>query len=107
MTFRQPIHVGELLTFLASVNFTGNTSIEVGIKVIAEDILTQETRHVNSCFLTMVAMDENRKPVHVPAFHPSNPDEVRRQKAAELRREMRRQFEEKFTQIRKSEAVSN
>jgi hypothetical protein len=43
----------------------------------------------------------------VPAFHPSNPDEVRRQKAAELRREMRRQFEEKFTQIRKSEAVSN
>ena len=107
VTFRQPIHVGELLTFLASVNFTGNTSIEVGIKVIAEDILTQETRHVNSCFLTMVAMDENRKPVHVHTFMPSTPDEVRRHKAAELRREMRRQFEEKFTQIRKSEAVPN
>src|ERR1700744_546198 len=45
--FRQPIHVGELVTFLASVNYTGRTSLEVGIKVIAENPLTQETRHTN------------------------------------------------------------
>jgi acyl-CoA hydrolase len=89
------------------VNFTGNISIEVGIKVITEDILTQETRRVNSYFLTMVAMDENPKPVNVPSFIPSNPDQVRRHKAAELRREIRRQFEDKFTQIRKSEAPLN
>ncbi|MFX8141513.1 hotdog domain-containing protein, partial [Acinetobacter baumannii] len=44
--FRQPIHVGELVTFLASVNHTGTSSMEVGIKVVAENIRTQETRHV-------------------------------------------------------------
>lgn len=97
--FRQPIHVGELLTFLASVNFTGNTSIEIGVKIIAEDILTQKIRHVNSCFLTMVAMDESRKPVSVPTFIPSNPDEVQRHKAAKLRRDMRRQFEDGFKKL--------
>src|SRR4029079_19444945 len=63
VTFRQPIHVGELVTFLAAVNYTGRTSIEVGIKVIAEDIRTQTTRHSNSCFFTMVAVDESGKSV--------------------------------------------
>jgi acyl-CoA hydrolase len=48
--FRQPIHVGELVTFLASVNHTGTSSMEIGIKVIAEEIRTRELRHVNSCF---------------------------------------------------------
>jgi len=48
--FRQPIHVGELVTFMASVNHTGTSSMEVGIKVIAENIQTQAKRHVNSCF---------------------------------------------------------
>jgi acyl-CoA hydrolase len=92
--------VGELLTFLASVNYTGTSSIEVGIKVIAENILTKVVRHVNSCFLTMVAMDENRKPIAVPKFAPVTPDEKRRYEGALLRREMRKEFEQKFTAIR-------
>src|SRR5204863_4814911 len=54
--FRQPVHVGELVTLLASVNHTGSSSMEVGIKVLAEDIRTQASRHVNSCFFTMVAV---------------------------------------------------
>lgn len=86
VTFREPIHVGELVTFLASINMTGRTSMEVGIKVVAEDIRTQATRHVNSCFFTMVAVDENRKPVAVPEFVPSTPDEIRRHKMALTRR---------------------
>jgi hypothetical protein len=49
-TFKQPIHVGELITFLSPVNFTGKTSMEVGVKVLAENIITREVRHVNSCF---------------------------------------------------------
>ena len=65
--FLQPIHVGELVTFLASVNYTGHSSMEIGIKVIAEDIRTQVVRHVNSCFFTMVAVDDARKPVPVPS----------------------------------------
>ena len=55
--FLQPIHVGELVTFLASVNYTGSSSMEIGIKVVAEDIRSQVVRHVNSCFFTMVAVD--------------------------------------------------
>jgi len=98
--FKQPIHVGELLTFLASVNYTGTSSIEVGVKVIAENILTKELRHVNSCFLTMVAMDENRKPIAVPKFSPSTPDEERRYQGAVLRREMRKELEQKFNAVR-------
>ena len=98
--FKQPIHVGELLTFLASVNYTGTSSIEVGIKVIAENILTKVVRHVNSCFLTMVAMDENRRPTQVPKFEPLTSDEIRRYKSAELRKEMRKELEARFHSIR-------
>ena len=68
--FLQAIHVGELVTFLASVNYTGKSSMEVGIKVIAENIRTQEVRHVNSCFFTMVAVDDNRKAAPVPPLQP-------------------------------------
>jgi uncharacterized protein (TIGR00369 family) len=91
VTFREPIHVGELVNFLASVNATGRTSMEIGIKVIAENIRTQATRHVNSCFFTMVAVDDNRKPVMVPAFVPTTPDEIRRNKAAQSRRAQKQQ----------------
>ena len=89
VTFREPIHVGELVTFLASVNLTGRTSMEVGIKVLAENIRTQATRHVNSCFFTMVAVDDDRKPVAVPEFIPSTPEEIARHKAAQQRRAQR------------------
>jgi len=89
VTFREPIHVGELVTFLASVNLTGRTSMEVGIKVVAENIRTQATRHVNSCFFTMVAVDDDRKPVAVPEFVPSTPEEIERHKAAQQRRAQR------------------
>ena len=97
--FRQPIHVGELVTFLASVNHTGNSSMEVGIKVIAENIRTQDKRHVNSCFFTMVAVDEGGKPAAVPPLRPFTPDERRRHAAAELRKHMRREMEQRFAAI--------
>jgi len=94
--FRQPIHVGELVSFLAAINHTGTSSMEVGIKVIAENIRTQEKRHVNSCFFTMVAVDENAKPIRVPPLRPFTPDERRRHAAAELRKTMRREMEQRF-----------
>src|SRR5436853_3723524 len=87
--FRQPVHVGELVTLLASVNHTGSSSMEVGIKVLAEDIRTQASRHVNSCFFTMVAVDDERKPVPVPPLRPVSADERRRHSAANVRKEMR------------------
>jgi len=93
--FRQPIHVGELVTFLASVNYTGTTSMEIGIKVVAENIQTQTVRHANSCFFTMVATDSERKPAPVPPFVPVSNDQMRRHHAAQVRRELRQEFEQR------------
>lgn len=100
VTFRQPIHVGELVTFLASINYTGSSSMEVGIKVIAEDIRTQVVRHVNSCFFTMVAVDDERKPVPVPPLRPFSPEERRRFEAAKTRRQLRQELEQRYREMR-------
>ena len=101
--FRQPIQVGELVTFLASINHTGTSSMEGGIKVVAEDIRGQVVRHVNSCFFTMIAVDAAGKPVAVPPLTPQTPDEVRRHTAAQVRRAMRREMEEKFSAVRRTD----
>jgi acyl-CoA hydrolase len=98
--FRQPVHVGELVTFLASVNHTGSSSMEIGIKVIAEDIRSQVLRHVNSCFFTMVAVDDERKPVTVAPLVPQTADERRRHAAAEVRKQMRREAEQRYAALR-------
>lgn len=87
--FRQPIHVGELVTMYASVNFAHRTSIEVGVRVEAENVLTGERRHTNSCYLTYVAIDRNGRPVQVPPVVPETDEERARYRAAELRRAQR------------------
>lgn len=97
--FRQAIHVGELVTFLAAVNHTGTSSMEVGIKVMAQDIRSQLSRHVNSCFFTMVAVDDDRKPIPVTPLRPFSPDERRRHAAAAARKELRREFERQASQL--------
>jgi acyl-CoA hydrolase len=98
--FRQPIHVGELVTFLSSVNHTGSSSMEIGIKVIAENIQNRVVRHVNSCFFTMVAVDDDKKPAAVTPLQPVTPEEIRRHAAAELRKQMRREMEQRFAATR-------
>ena len=99
--FLQPIHVGELVSFLASINHTGTSSMEVGIKVVAENIRTQEVRHVNSCFFTMVAVDDDRKPVPVPSLRPFTPEEKRRYDAAVLRKKLRQELALRFNALSK------
>lgn len=96
VTFRQPIHVGELVSFLASVNYTGTTSMEVGIKVVAENIQAQTRRHANSCFFTMVAMDDGRRATAVPPLVPISDDQKRRHQAASARRQLRQEFEQRM-----------
>jgi uncharacterized protein (TIGR00369 family) len=98
--FRQPINVGELVTFLATVNHTGSSSMEIGIKVVTENIRTQAVRHANSCFFTMVAVDDEGKPVAVPPRVPATPDEVRRHAAAEVRKALRREMEARLRATR-------
>jgi acyl-CoA hydrolase len=88
--FRQPIHVGELVTFFACVNYTGKTSMEIGIKVVTENIQQRLVRHANSCYFTMVAVDENRNPVTVPPLELVTDEQKRRFKEAERRRDLRK-----------------
>lgn len=64
--FRQNVNVGELVTFYAHVNHVGRSSMEVGVKVIAEDLRTNEKRHTTSCYFTMVAIDGHGHSVEVP-----------------------------------------
>jgi acyl-CoA hydrolase len=87
--FREPIHVGDLVIMKSSVNYVGRTSMEVGVRVETENLLTGVRRHTNSCYLTFVAVDRNGKPVPVPPLRPETPDEQRRYEAAKLRRERR------------------
>ncbi len=98
--FRQPIHVGELVTFMASVNFTGTSSMEIGIKVVTENIRNQVVRHANSCFFTMVAVGDDGKPVAVPPLAPVTPDERRRHAAAKVRKQLRQEFASRFDELR-------
>ena len=91
--FREPIHLGDLVVMKASVNYAGRTSMEVGVRVEAEELLTGRRRHTNSCYLTFVAVDRNGRPIDVPAVKPETPDEVRRYEAAQERR--RRRLEER------------
>jgi len=105
VTFLQPIHVGELVSFLASVNHTGKSSMEIGIKVVAEDIRSQVVRHVNSCFFSMVAVDDAGKPTPVPPFTPASHDERRRWDAALLRKALRHEQAQRHEQIRRAHAA--
>jgi len=92
VTFKQPINVGELVTFRASVNYAGRTSMEIGVRVEAENIRSGERRHTNSCYFTMVAVDDAGRPVEVPPLALETAIERRRNRAAELRRKLRREF---------------
>lgn len=98
--FREPVHVGELLTFLASVNYTGNTSMEVGVRVLAEDIIHKTTRHVITCYFTMVAVDGQGRPTLVPPLDLETPIEQRRYQAGAMRRELRREIERRTLEIK-------
>jgi acyl-CoA hydrolase len=100
VTFRQPIQVGELVTFLASVNFTGRTSMEIGIKVVTENIRDRSVRHTNSCFFTMVAVDEDGQPVPVPPLQPETADQQRRFVQAQQRRQIRQELEQRYEALK-------
>ncbi|QEL54325.1 acyl-CoA thioesterase [Chromobacterium paludis] len=92
--FKQPIHVGELVTFLASVNHVGRTSMEVGIKVVAENIQTRSQRHTNSCYFTMVAYQDG-KPMTVPVLVLETEEQRQRFRAAEMRKQLRIEMQQR------------
>jgi acyl-CoA hydrolase len=87
--FKEPIYVGELVTFYATINYVGKTSMEVGIRVVAENLLTSHFRHTNTCYVTMVAVDEHGKPTRVPELPILNATQQRRFDEAVQRKEIR------------------
>jgi acyl-CoA hydrolase len=86
MNFLFPIYVGDLVTFSATVNAAWRTSMEVGVRVDAENPRTGESRHTNTAYLTMVALDDEGNPRPVPGVIAASPTEQRRMREAELRR---------------------
>jgi acyl-CoA hydrolase len=89
MTFLEPVTVGQLVTFRATVNATWRTSMEVGVRVEAEHVRSGEIRHVSTAYLTMVALDDDGHPTPVPDLEPETDDEIRRQREAQWRRDNR------------------
>ena len=102
MTFALPLYVGELLRCIASVNAAWRTSMEVGVRVEAENAVTREVRHTSTAYLTMVAVAENGEPIEVPLLTPETPDEERRQREAATRRRNRLTEREEILEGRKA-----
>jgi acyl-CoA hydrolase len=101
MTFVYPIRVGELVTFSATVNAAWRTSMEVGVRVQAENPQTGENVHTNTAYLTMVALDDDGRPTEVPPVAAETPEERRRRREAEMRRANRLAEREQILSERK------
>jgi acyl-CoA hydrolase len=103
MIFRHPVHVGELLVLTASVNAVWRTSMEVGVRVCAEEIRTGQTRHTSTAYLTMVALDDNGRPMEVPPLQVTTEQGRRREREAQLRRANRLAERDEIARQRDSE----
>jgi len=104
MSFFAPVHVGDTITVSAAVNDVGTTSLEVGVRVESEEIMTGTRKHTSSAYLVFVALDKQGKPRVVPPLIAESPDELRRQREAKIRRETRLAHREA---IREHRAVSD
>jgi uncharacterized protein (TIGR00369 family) len=106
--FLQPVEVGELVSLLASVNYVGNTSLVVGIRVISENVKKGIIKHTNSSFFTMVAKDDNDKPMTVPKLVLENKEEVKRfieaMKMKEIKSAVREQMDDAKSHIHVEQA---
>ena len=89
MDFLASVYIGDLLRLNASINYVHRTSMEIGVRVEAENPLTGQVRHTGTCFLTYVALDKNRQPTPVPPLTPETEEDKRRWAEAEVRRNLR------------------
>lgn len=91
--FLQPVEVGELVSLKASVNYVGNSSMVIGIKVVSENVKTGKITHTNTCYFTMVAKGEDDKPTKVPPLILETPRDVRRFVEAIHRRKFKNDYQ--------------
>jgi acyl-CoA hydrolase len=92
MDFFSPVYIGDLLRLISSINYAHRTSMEIGVRVEAENPLTGQVRHTGTCYLTYVALDKNGKATQVPRLEPQTEEEKRRWAEAEIRRSQRLQM---------------
>ena len=98
--FKEPIYTGQLVTCTAVVNYVGRTSMEIGVEVCAENLRTGENRQTNSCLLTFVAIDDDHRPRPVPPLRLETPEEERRFREAQRRREVRQDLDRELREER-------
>jgi acyl-CoA hydrolase len=103
MTFMEPVEIGELLTFKAAVNAVWRSSMEVGVRVEAERPRTGEVRHTSTAYLTMVALDDDGRPVEVPPLLVEDADGHRREREAQTRRRNRLAERDEIRRAREAE----
>ena len=89
MTFQQPIHIGDLIILNAEITYTGRTSLEAEVQVLAENPLTGDQTHTNTAYLVYVALDKNGNAAEVPCLLAETPAEEKRMKEAEQRQKQR------------------
>lgn len=97
--FLQPVEVGELVSFIASVNYVGKTSLVVGIRVVSENIKTNTVKHTNTSYFTMVAKDDDNKPALIPGLILETRDQVRRFIEARRRKEIKQNYKQEISRI--------
>ncbi len=109
MDFHNPVFVGDLVTFRAGLNLVGRTSMEVGVRVESENLVTGEKRHTVSAYMTFVALDKNGRPVELPPLILETNEEKRRNREAKARREARlaEKSKEKSCQLNETECPAD
>ena len=98
LDFYEPVFIGELVILHASINYVGGTSMEVGVRVEAENLLTGAVRHTNSAYLTMVSLTEDRRPIKAPDLIPETDEEKRRYNEGKARANRRKELRKKAHQ---------
>jgi len=101
LDFHHPVFIGDMITLKAGVTYTGKSSMEVGVRVESQNLLTGEIRHTVSAYMTFVALDKNGKPTAIPPLILETPEELRRNREAQSRREtrLREKTKEKACQL--------
>jgi uncharacterized protein (TIGR00369 family) len=101
LDFHHPVFIGDMVTLKAGVTYTGKSSMEVGVRVESQNLLTGEIRHTVSAYMTFVALDKNGRPIAIPPLILETPEELRRNREAQARREarLREKTKEKACQL--------
>jgi acyl-CoA hydrolase len=92
ITFEAPVFIGEHVVLKSSVNYVGNTSMEIGVQVSRENPITGAVQHTTTAYLTFVALDENKKPARVPGLLLTTDEEKRRHENAKIRVQTRKEL---------------